>query len=105
MKKNIKGIVLAGGLGTRLYPLTKVTNKHLLPIGGEPMIFYPLRKLIEAGIEDIMVVTGVEHCGGMMSLLGSGKDLGCSLTYRVQDEPDGIAGALRLCKDFVGDSS
>ena len=103
--KDIKGIILAGGLGTRLYPLTKVTNKHLLPIGGEPMIFYPLRKLIESGIKDIMIVTGVEHSGGITSLLGSGKAYGCSFTYRVQDEPDGIGGALKLCKDFVGNSS
>jgi glucose-1-phosphate thymidylyltransferase len=104
MKNKIKGIILAGGMGTRLYPLTKVTNKHLLPIGGEPMIFYPLRKLTEAGIKDVMVVTGVEHCGGIMSLLGSGKDHDCSITYKVQDQPDGIAGALKLCKNFVGDS-
>jgi len=103
--KDVKGIILAGGLGTRLYPLTKVTNKHLLPIGGEPMIFYPLRKLIECGIKDIMIVTGVEHSSGITSLLGSGKSYGCSFTYRVQDEPDGIGGALKLCKDFVGDSS
>lgn len=103
--KNIKGIILAGGMGTRLYPLTKVTNKHLLPIAGEPMIYYPLRKLTEAGIRDIMIVTGTEHSGGITSLLGSGKDYDCSLTYRVQDQPDGIAGALRLCRDFVGESS
>lgn len=102
---NIKGIILAGGTGSRLYPLTKVTNKHLLPIGGEPMIYYPLRKLIDAGIKDIMIVTGVEHSSGVTSLLGSGNDHGCSFTYRVQDQPDGIAGALRLCKNFVGDSS
>ena len=103
--RDIKGIILAGGQGTRLYPLTKVTNKHLLPIAGEPMIYYPLRKLTEAGIKDIMVVTGVDHATGITSLLGSGKDHGCSLTYKVQDEPDGIAGALRLCRNFVGDSS
>ena len=103
--KNIKGIILAGGLGTRLYPLTKVTNKHLLPIGGEPMIYYPLRKLIEAGIKDIMIITGVEHSSAMTSLLGSGNDYGCSFTYRVQDQPDGIGGALKLCKDFIGESS
>jgi glucose-1-phosphate thymidylyltransferase len=103
--KNIKGIILAGGMGTRLYPLTKVTNKHLLPIAGEPMIYYPLRKLTEAGIKDIMIVTGTEHSGDITSLLGSGKEYDCSLTFKVQDEPDGIAGALRLCKNFVGDSS
>jgi len=100
-----KGIILAGGMGTRLYPLTKVTNKHLLPVGGEPMIYHPIQRLVESGIDDIMIVTGVEHCGGIMSLLGSGKEYGCSFTYKVQDEPDGIAGALRLCKNFVGDSS
>ena len=92
-------------MGTRLYPLTKVTNKHLLPIAGEPMIYYPLRKLTEAGIKDIMIVTGTEHSGDITSLLGSGKEHDCSLTFKVQDEPDGIAGALRLCKNFVGDSS
>tara|TARA_R110002073_G_scaffold167751_1_gene324558 strand:+ start:1156 stop:1878 length:723 start_codon:yes stop_codon:yes gene_type:complete len=103
--KDIKGIILAGGMGTRLYPLTKVTNKHLLPIGGEPMIYYPLRKLIESGIKDIMIVTGVEHSSAMTSLLGSGADYDCSFTYRVQDRPDGIAGALKLCEDFVGNSA
>jgi len=103
--KNIKGIVLAGGMGTRLYPLTKVTNKHLLPVGDVPMIYHPINRLVEAGIKDIMIVTGVEHCGDMMSLLGSGASHGCSFTYKVQDQPDGIAGALRLCKGFVGDSS
>tara|TARA_R100000008_G_scaffold86740_1_gene81266 strand:- start:3243 stop:3965 length:723 start_codon:yes stop_codon:yes gene_type:complete len=103
--RDIKGIILAGGLGTRLYPLTKVTNKHLLPIGGEPMIYYPLRKLMESGIKDIMIVTGVEHSSAMTSLLGSGADYDCSFTYRVQDRPDGIAGALKLCEDFVADSA
>jgi len=103
--KNVKGIVLAGGMGTRLYPLTKVTNKHLLPVGDVPMIYHPIQRLVEAGIKDIMIVTGVEHCGDMMSLLGSGAEHGCSFTYKVQDQPDGIAGALRLCEGFVGDSS
>jgi len=69
------------------------------------MIYYPLRKLIEAGIDDIMIVTGVDHSTGITSLLGSGHEHECSLTYRVQDQPDGIAGALRLCKNFVGDSA
>ena len=100
--KKIKGVILAGGMGTRLYPLTKVTNKHLLPLGGEPMIHYPIRKLVTAGVKDIMIVVGVEHCGSIMSLLGSGKEYECSFTYKVQDQPDGIAGALRLCKGFVG---
>jgi glucose-1-phosphate thymidylyltransferase len=101
---SIKGIILAGGLGTRLRPLTKVINKHLLPIGDKPMIYYPLQKLIESGIKDIMIVIGVEHCGTLMALLGSGEEYGCSITYRIQDKPDGIAGALRLCEGFVGES-
>ena len=103
--KKIKGIILAGGLGTRLYPLTKVTNKHLLPVGGRPMIDHTIERLVEADVKDIMIVTGVEHCGGIMTLLGSGAEYGCSFTYKVQDRPDGIAGALKLCKDFVNDSS
>ena len=103
--KKIKGIILAGGHGTRLYPLTKVTNKHLLPLGGQPMIHYPINNLVSAGIKEIMIVTGVEHCGDIMTLLGSGADYNCSFTYKVQDEPDGIAGALKLCSDFVGGST
>jgi len=103
--KDVKGVILAGGMGTRLYPLTKVTNKHLLPVGDVPMIYHPINRLVEAGITDIMIVTGVEHCGAMISLLGSGTDHGCSFTYKVQDQPDGIAGALRLCRGFVGESS
>jgi glucose-1-phosphate thymidylyltransferase len=103
--KNFKGIILAGGKGSRLYPLTKVTNKHLLPLGGEPMINHPVRSLVNSGINDIMIVTGIEHCGAMISLLGSGHDYNCTFTYKVQDRPDGIAGALRLCKEFVGESN
>jgi glucose-1-phosphate thymidylyltransferase len=95
------GIVLAGGTGSRLHPVTKVTNKHLLPIGQMPMIFYPIRKLVGAGITDILIVTGTEHMGDMMSLLGSGKDFGCQLTYRVQDEAGGIAQALALAERFA----
>lgn len=100
---SIKGIILAGGMGTRLLPLTKVTNKHLLPVGDVPMIYHPIERLVEAGVNDIMIVTGVEHCGEMMSLLGSGASHGCNFTYKVQDRPDGIAGALKLCENFVGD--
>ena len=102
--RDTKGIILAGGTGSRLYPLTKVTNKHLLPIGGKPMINYAISRLSSADVTDIMIITGIEHCGAMMSLLGSGASYGCSFTYRVQDEPDGIGGALSLCEDFVGDS-
>ncbi|MEZ0372352.1 MAG: sugar phosphate nucleotidyltransferase, partial [Candidatus Sericytochromatia bacterium] len=101
---NFKGIILAGGTGSRLYPLTRVTNKHLLPVGHEPMLYHPLRKLVEAGIRQILVVTGVEHMGAVVGSLGSGRDFGCELTYRVQDESGGIAQALALARQFAGDS-
>jgi glucose-1-phosphate thymidylyltransferase len=97
------GVILAGGTGSRLYPCTTVTNKHLLPIGEMPMIFYPLKKMVAAGIEDILIVTGTEHMGDFISLLGSGKDFDCSLTYRVQDEAGGIAQALALAERFSND--
>jgi len=101
----MKGVILAGGTGSRLLPLTKVTNKHLLPIGRKPMIYYPIEKLVHAGISQILVVTGVEHMGDVVSLLGSGKDFGCSFTYKVQDEAGGIAQALGLAENFAsGDS-
>lgn len=103
MKKKLKGIILAGGTGSRLFPLTKVTNKHLLPVGRKPMIFHPIEKLIEAGIDDILIVTGVEHMGDIVGLLGSGKDFNCRFTYKVQDEAGGIAQALGLAENFVGD--
>jgi glucose-1-phosphate thymidylyltransferase len=99
---NIKGVVLAGGTGSRLSPLTKVTNKHLLPVGRKPMIYYPIEKLIAAGITDILVVTGVEHMGDVVNLLGSGKEFGCRFTYKVQDKAGGIAEALGLAEDFSG---
>src|SRR5512140_3130553 len=103
MSEQIKCVVLAGGTGSRLFPLTKVTNKHLLPVGKEPMIFHPVRKLTEAGIDEILVVTGVEHMGDVVTLLGSGKDFGCRFTYKVQDEAGGIAQALGLAENFAGD--
>ena len=102
---SIKGVVLAGGTGSRLYPLTKVTNKHLLPVGRRPMIEYPIEQLTGAGITDIMVVTGREHMGDVVNLLGSGSEYGCSFTYRVQDRAGGIAEALGLARTFVGDGS
>lgn len=101
----MKGIILAGGTGSRLYPLTKVTNKHLLPVGNKPMIYYPIEKLTEAGIDEILVVTGTEHMGDVVNLLGSGKDFNCRFTYKVQDEAGGIAQALGLAENFVGDDS
>jgi glucose-1-phosphate thymidylyltransferase len=99
----IVGTILAGGTGSRLFPLTKVTNKHLLPVGRKPMIFHPVEKLVAAGIRKICIVTGTEHMGAVVQLLGSGKDFGCEFTYRVQDEAGGIAQALGLTRHFVGD--
>jgi glucose-1-phosphate thymidylyltransferase len=99
----MKGIILAGGHGTRLMPLTKVTNKHLLPVGAKPMIYHPIEKLITAGVTEIMIVTGVDHMGDVVALLGSGRDFGGEFTYRVQDEAGGIAQALGLARTFVGD--
>lgn len=101
----MKGIVLAGGTGSRLFPLTKVTNKHLLPVGKKPMIYYPIEKLIEAGMDEILIVTGTDHMGAVVNLLGSGKDFGCRFTYKVQDEAGGIAQALGLAENFVGDDT
>jgi len=100
---NLKGVVLAGGTGSRLIPLTKVTNKHLLPVGHKPMIYYPIEKLTSAGIEEILVVTGVDHMGDVVNLLGSGKDFGCRFTYKVQDEAGGIAQALLLAESFANE--
>ncbi len=100
----MKGIILAGGTGSRLFPLTKVTNKHLLPVGREPMIFHPISKMTAAGIEEILVVTGVDHMGDVVNLLGSGKEFRCRFTYKVQDEAGGIAQALGLAENFAGRS-
>lgn len=100
--EKIKGVVLAGGTGSRLFPLTKVTNKHLLPVGSEPMIYWPIKKMIEAGVEEILVVTGTEHMGHVVGLLGSGREFGCRFTYKVQDEAGGIAQALALAENFAG---
>ena len=97
---NIRGIVLAGGKGTRLGELTKVTNKHLLPVGPLPMVYYPLKKIVGAGIRDVLLVSGTDHMGDFVELLGSGKDHQCALTYRVQDEAGGIAQALGLAETF-----
>jgi glucose-1-phosphate thymidylyltransferase len=97
----MKGVILAGGTGSRLFPLTKVTNKHLLPVGREPMIYHPVRKLTGAGIDEILVVTGVDHMGDVVNLLGSGREFGCRFTYKVQDEAGGIAQALGLAENFA----
>lgn len=97
----MKGIILAGGKGTRLYPLTKITNKHLLPVGKEPMIYNPIRQLISAGITEILVITSKEHMGEVVRLLGSGKEFGCDFTFKVQEEPLGVAHALSLAENFA----
>ena len=97
----MKGIVLAGGTGSRLFPLTKVTNKHLLPVSMYPMIYHPIAKLAQAGIKDILIVTGKEHMGDVVNLLGSGRQMQLTFTYRVQDEAGGIAQALGLAVQFA----
>lgn len=98
----LKGVILAGGTGSRLYPLTKVTNKHLLPVGNKPMIFHPIEKLTGLGIQDILIVTGTEHMGDVVNLLGSGAEYNCRFTYKVQDQAGGIAQALGLAENFAG---
>lgn len=98
----MKGVILAGGTGSRLYPLTKVTNKHLLPVGRYPMIYHPISKLVQSGIRDILIITGIEHIGDVVRLLGSGHAFSAQFTYRVQDQPQGIAQALGMARTFVG---
>ncbi|OGY43434.1 MAG: spore coat protein [Candidatus Buchananbacteria bacterium RIFCSPHIGHO2_01_FULL_39_14] len=97
----MKGIILAGGTGSRLDPLTRVTNKHLLPIYDRPMIYYPIQTLVKAGITDIMIVSGKGHAGQFLELLQSGKELGAKFSYGVQEEAGGIAQALAVCQDFA----
>jgi len=99
----MKGVILAGGLGTRMSPLTKITNKHLLPIYDKPMIYYPLRSLVQAGITDILIVTGGPHAGDFLRLLGNGSEFGLKhLNYTYQEGEGGIAAALRLAEYFCG---
>lgn len=99
----MKGIILAGGTGSRLYPLTKVTNKHLLPVGKYPMILHAVHKLKQANIIEILIITGKDHMGDVVNLLGSGLEMGVTFTYKVQDDAGGIAQALGLAEQFVGD--
>lgn len=98
----MKGVILAGGLGTRLFPLTRATNKHLLPVGREPMIFHGIRQLRDAGIEQILVVTSTDHMGDVVRCLGSGEEFGADFTYKVQEKAGGIAHALALAENFAG---
>ena len=99
----MKGIILAGGHGTRLRPLTNITNKHLIGVYDRPMIDYPITTLKSYGIKDLLIVSGREHAGDFLNYLGSGKDFGCNFTYRVQEEAGGIAQALGLAEEFIGD--
>lgn len=98
----MKGIILAGGLGTRLFPLTKATNKHLLPVGTEPMLYHPIKHLTGAGIKDILTITSTDHMGDVVQCLGSGEEFNCHLSYKVQEKAGGIAHALSLAEDFTG---
>jgi glucose-1-phosphate thymidylyltransferase len=98
----MKGVVLAGGTGSRLFPLTKITNKHLLPIYDEPMIYYPIRALVDAGVKDVLVVTGGRNAGDFLRLLANGKEFGLrSLNYAYQEGEGGIAEALSLAEHFA----
>ncbi len=97
----MKGVILAGGTGSRLFPLTKITNKHLLPVYSKPMIYFPIETLLDAGIKDILIVSGKEHAGDFLKLLGSGKEFNARFTYEVQEEAGGIAQALSLAEDFA----
>jgi glucose-1-phosphate thymidylyltransferase len=99
----MKGIILAGGSGTRLRPLTKISSKQLLPIYNKPMIFFPIETLVKAGITDILIIIAPERAGDFLNLLGSGKEFGCKFTYEIQDKPEGLAQAFRIGENFIGD--
>jgi glucose-1-phosphate thymidylyltransferase len=100
-----KGIILSGGLGTRLYPMTKVTSKQLLPVYDKPMVYYPLETLIKGGIKEVLMIVSPEHSGDYMSLLGSGSDFGIKITYEIQDKPAGLGQAFQIGKTFIGENN
>ncbi len=97
----MRGIILSGGSGTRLRPLTKITSKQLLPIYNRPMIYYPLNTLIKAGIKEILIIVAPERAGDYLNLLGSGKDFGVKFTYEIQDKPEGLAQAFIIAENFI----
>jgi glucose-1-phosphate thymidylyltransferase len=101
----MKGVILAGGSGTRLHPLTISVNKHLLPIGNKPMVMHCVEKMVESGVTDILIVTNPEYLGNFSMLLKSGVEFNCKITYKTQDQPNGVAGALMQAKEFVGKDS
>lgn len=101
----MKGVILAGGSGTRLHPITKVTSKQLLPVYNKPMIYYPLNTLLSAGIDEVLFIVAPEHAGDFVAFLGSGKDFNARFAFEVQDKPAGLAHGLSLAESFVGDDS
>ena len=101
----MKGIILAGGSGTRLQPMTRITSKQLLPIYDRPMIYFPLYTLLDAGIKDILIIAAPDHAGDYLKLLGSGKEFDAHFAYEIQDEPAGLAQGLSLAETFVGDDN
>jgi len=101
----MKGIILAGGSGTRLRPLTKITSKQLLPIYNQPMIYFPIKTLLKAGIRDILIIVAPDRAGDFLRLLGSGAEFGCKFTYEIQDKPAGLAQAFLIGENFIGDDN
>lgn len=101
----MKGIILAGGSGTRLHPLTQITSKQLLPVYDQPMIYYPLNTLLKAGIKDILIIVAPERSGDFLNFLGSGKQFGARFAYEIQDKPEGLAQAFHIGADFIGKDS
>src|SRR5215212_9654077 len=101
----MKGVILAGGSGSRLYPLTRITNKHLLPIYNKPMIYYPIETLVKAGITDILIIIAPDYAGHFLNLLGSGKEFGANFTFEIQEEPRGLSDAFIVGEQFVGNDN
>jgi glucose-1-phosphate thymidylyltransferase len=102
---DMKGIILAGGAGTRLRPLTKITSKQLLPVYNKPMVFYPLETLLKAGIREILMIIAPSNAGDFLQLLGSGNEFGCKITYEIQDKPEGLAQAFQIGEKFIENDS